>query len=169
MVHPVNWPPVILVAEDNDDEFVLLRCAFKSAGLPHRLIGVAHGGEALEYLHAEEGYSNRARFPFPDLMLLDLYMPVMDGLEVLAAVSNRFEFLSLPIVVLSADDDPMTILTARRLGAKEYIVKPLTMSERVEMVRRLHARWLAGSKKPPEHGWSNIWSVRSPREEPKLE
>ena len=164
----MSWPPVILVAEDNDDEFVLLRCAFELAELPHKLIGVVDGREALNYLHAEEGYTNRARFPFPDLMLLDLYMPVMDGLEVLAAVSNRFEFLSLPIVVLSADDDPLTPLTARRLGAKEYIVKPLTMSERVEMVRGLHARWLAGRKPPLERAWSNVWGVRL-EEEPRGE
>ena len=101
-------------------------------------------------------------------MLVDLYMPVMDGLEVLAAVNNRFEFLSLPIVVLSADDDPLTPLTARRLGAKEYIVKPLTMSERVEMVRGLHARWLAGRKPPLERAWSNVWGVRL-EEEPRGE
>jgi len=153
----MNWPPLILVAEDNDDEFVLLRCAFESAGLPDRLIGVCNGAEALDYLYAEEGYSNRAAFPFPDLMLLDLHMPVVDGFEVLAAVSDRLEFLNLPVVVLSSDDDPVTIRTARRLGARDYIPKPLTMQQRVEMVRRLHARWLANIEKPAReiHGFTS--------------
>lgn len=72
---------VILVAEDNDDDFVLLRCAFESVRVPHKLIGVANGVEAINYLYADEPYTNRSAYPFPDLMLLDLSMPVMDDLK----------------------------------------------------------------------------------------
>lgn len=144
------------MAEDNNDEFVLLRCAFESAGFPHRLIGVAHGEEALEYLYAKEGYSDRAKFPFPDLMLIDLHMPVMNGFDVLAAVGDRLEFQRLPIVVLSSNDDPISIRTAQRLGAREYILKPLMMVERVKMVWGLHERWLGGREKlPPERPGRN--------------
>jgi CheY-like chemotaxis protein len=147
-VKVVNPAPVILAAEDNDDDFVLLRCAFESAGFPHKLIGVINGVEAVDYLYADEPFTNRSAFPFPDLMLLDLQMPVMDGIAVLAAVKERREFRSLPIIVLSSTDDRGIIREAFQLGAKDVLTKPLTMSERIDMVRQLHSRWLAAETKP---------------------
>jgi CheY-like chemotaxis protein len=140
-------PPVILVADDNDDNFLLLRCAFESARLPHRLIGVANGFEATCYLCADEPYHNRSEFPFPDLLLLDLEMPIMDGFEVLAALKDQPEFQHLPVVVLSSMDEPEAMERALKLGARDYLVKPTTMHERIEMVHRLHAQWLAGKDK----------------------
>jgi CheY-like chemotaxis protein len=157
----VNPAPVILCAEDNDDDFVLLRCAFESVGLPHKLVGVANGVEAINYLYADEPFTNRSAYPFPDLMLLDLQMPVMDGIAVLAAVKERTEFRSLPIVVLSSIDDGETIWKTFKLGAKDFLVKPLTMGDRIELVRRVCARWLAYATTSPA-GTRNInpWAVR---------
>jgi CheY-like chemotaxis protein len=164
----VRWPPVILVAEDNDDEFVLLRCAFESAGLPHRLIGVVNGAEALAYLYADDVYSNRAAYPFPDLMLLDQRMPVMDGFQVLAALNGRIEFQSLPIIVLSSMNDPKATRMALRLGAKDCILKPLTISERIDMVRSLCSRWLAGRDRPPSQPTNfNSWGYRASDQDQK--
>jgi two-component system response regulator len=130
------------VAENNDDDFVLLRCAFESAGLPHRMIGVPNGVDAINYLYADEPFTNRSAYPFPDLVLLDIHMYLMDGIEVLVAVKDRFEFRQLPILVLSSVDDPEIIQEALRLGAKDYLIKPITMEERIEMVRGLDSRWL---------------------------
>jgi len=157
----VTQPHIILVAEDNDDDFLLLRCAFESAGLPHRLIGVVNGVEAVNYLFAEEPFTNRSAYPSPDLVLLDLQMPVMDGIEVLAAVKGRREFRHLPIVVLSSIDDPEIIREVRKLGAKDFLMKPVTMEERIKMVRGLHSRWLKGKNKTIV-GRRNInpWHVR---------
>ena len=156
------------MAEDNDDEFVLLRCAFESSGFSYRLIGVANGAEALDYLYAQAGYSNRVAYPFPDLTLLDLHMPVLNGFEVLEAVGKKFEFESLPLVVLTSDDDEFAKWRARKLGAKDYILKPLTMAERIDMVRGLHLRWLADRKKPASEGTAfNAWGVRLPGRKPK--
>ncbi len=138
---------VILVAEDNDDDFVLLRCAFESAGLPHRLIGVDDGLDAIDYLYADRPYSNRSAYPFPDLMLLDLQMPIVDGFEVLATIKGRTQFQSLAIVVLSSADDPIIIQQALNLGAADFLNKPVTTEERIEIARRLHSRWLADEKK----------------------
>jgi CheY-like chemotaxis protein len=161
----VNPAPVILAAEDNDDDFVLLRCAFESAGFPHKLVGVINGVEAVDYLYADEPFTNRSVFPFPDLMLLDLQMPIMDGIAVLAAVKERREFRSLPIIILSSTDDGNAIREAFQLGARDVLTKPLTMSERIDMVRQLHSRWLAADTKPVTGRLLNTWSV--PKQQPK--
>ena len=156
----VNPAPVILAAEDNDDDFVLLRCAFESAGFPHKLVGVVNGVEAVDYLYADEPFTNRSAFPFPDLMLLDLQMPVMDGIAVLAAIKERREFCSLPIVVLSSTDDRKLIREAFQLGAKDVLTKPLTMSDRIDLVRQLRSRWLAAETKPVIGRMLNPWAVQ---------
>jgi YesN/AraC family two-component response regulator len=75
-------------------------------------------------------------------------MPIMDGIAVLAAVKDRIEFRSLPIVVLSSIDDPEIIHKALKLGAKNFLIKPVTMSERIEMVRQLHSHWLPTATAP---------------------
>ena len=121
----MSWPPVILVAEDNDDEFVLLRCAFESSGFSYRLIGVANGAEALDYLYAEEGYSNRAAYPFPDLMLLDLHMPVLNGFEVLDWIKAQTFPVPMHVVVLSGSEHTEDKERAARLGAEDYLMKPI--------------------------------------------
>src|ERR1041384_2271951 len=112
--------------------------------LPHRLIGVPDGAQAVNYLYADEPFTNRSAYPFPDLVLLDLQMPLMDGMEVLAAIKNRPEFQYLPIVMLSAVDDPLVIQEALRFGATDFLIKPVTMEDRIEMVRGLYSRWLEG-------------------------
>jgi len=159
---------VILVAEDNDDDFVLLRCAFESVRVPHKLIGVANGVDAINYLYADEPYTNRSAYPFPDLMLLDLQMPVMDGFEVLAALKGRRQFLCLPIVVVSSVDDPLFIHQALNCGATDFYIKPVAMEERIEMVRKLQARWLRFEDDPPPgRRIFNSWSFRFPNGAPE--
>jgi CheY-like chemotaxis protein len=150
----VSLAHVILAAEDNDDDFLLLRCAFESVGLPHKLIGVPNGVDAINYLYADEPFTNRSIFPFSDLMLLDLQMPVMDGIAVLAAVKDRLEFQRFPIVVLSSIDDSETIQKVLKLGAKDFLLKPVTMDDRIKMVRGLYSRWLNGTGKPARGRWS---------------
>jgi CheY-like chemotaxis protein len=157
---------VILVAEDNDDDFVLLHCAFESAGLPHRLIGVGNGVDAVDYLYADVPYTNRSAYPFPDLLLLDLHMPVMDGFEVLAGLKGRSQFRCLPIVVLSSVDDPLIIQEALKLGATDFLIKPITTAEWVEVAQKLHGRWLSGEKEPVSSRRNfNPWAVQEPSPE----
>ena len=156
-------PHVILVAEDNDDDFVLLRCAFESAGLPHRLIGVGDGLDAINYLFADKPYTNRSAYPFPDLMLLDLQMPVVDGFEVLATIKGRTQFRCLPIVVVSSVDDPIIMQQALNVGATDFLIKPISSEERIEMARRLHARWLEHQEAPIVSSRNfNPWAVSRP-------
>ncbi len=170
-------PHVILVAENNDDDFVLLRCAFESAGLPHRLIGVPNGVDAINYLYADEPFTNRSAYPFPELVLLDIHMYLMDGIEVLAALKERTEFRHLPIVVLSVIEEPKIMREALKLGAKDYLIKPITMEERIEMVRGLDSRWLntqrqvspgqdkGGTGAVVGHSNFNPWSIQLPEQD----
>jgi CheY-like chemotaxis protein len=112
---------------------------------------------------------NRSRIgrltPFPDLVLLDIHMYLMDGIEVLAALKERIEFQHLPIVVLSSIEEPKTIQEALKLGANDYLIKPITMEERIEMVRRLDLRWLKAQRQGPStvvgHRNFNPWSIQS--------
>jgi len=176
----VTPAPVILVAENNDDDFVLLRCAFESAGVPHRLIGVPNGVDAINYLFADEPFTNRSAYPFPDLVLLDIHMYLMDGIEVLAAIKERIEFQHLPIIVMSSIDEPKIIQEALKFGAKDYLIKPITMDERIEMVRELDSRWLktqrrvspaqdkGGAKTVPGQRNFNPWLIQ-PSELPRNE
>ena len=81
-------------------------------------------------------------------MLLDLQMPVVDGFEVLTTIKGRNEFPCLPIVVLSSMDEPIYIQQALNLGAADYLIKPVTTEERIEMARGLHTRWFKDEERP---------------------
>src|SRR5262249_8416618 len=117
---------------------------------------------------ADEPYINRSAFPFPDLLLLDLQMPVMDGFEVLAALKGQRQFRCLPIVVVSSVDDPLIIHEALSLGATDFWIKPIAMEERIEMVRQLQSRWLKVENEPlPGPAIVNPWSFRFPHDMPK--
>ena len=109
----------VLLAEDNLDEVYLLRWAFRRAGLPHETIEVRDGVVTMEYLKGTPPFNDRARYPFPRLLLLDLKMPKVNGLEVLAWLETRPEFSSLPAVVLSSSAFQGDSQKALDLGAGE--------------------------------------------------
>lgn len=132
----------ILWAEDDENDVLLFRRAFEKAGLPHRLIDVSDGREAVDYLAGEPPHDDRTRFPLPDLLVLDLKMPRLGGFEVLAWIQERPEFKRLPAVVMSSSNQERDIQRARGLGAADYFVKPCGPSALVELLLRLDARWL---------------------------
>src|SRR6266404_160025 len=92
----------ILVAEDDADDVFLLRRATRKAGLSHRVFDVVDGTMVISYLGGEPPFDNRLDYPFPDLLLLDLKMPKMNGFDVLAWLKGRPDMGSLPVVVLSS-------------------------------------------------------------------
>src|SRR5882672_5192698 len=136
----------VLVAEDNPDEVYLLRRAFRRAGLPHEIIEVRDGVATIEYLKGTPPFNDRARYPLPRLLLLDLKMPKVNGFEVLAWLETRQEFSSLPAVVLSCSVFQGDSQKALDLGAREFLTKPYDMEELVTLVEGLHERWLAGEE-----------------------
>src|ERR1051326_1934837 len=129
----------ILFAEDDPDDVVFMRRALQKAGLRYNLVHVPNGEVAVDYLHGDGPYRDRAQYPFPDLLLLDLKMPMMDGFDVLAWLREQPRAKELPVVVLSGSNQDRDIELAREMGAADYQVKPQeTDSDRKRT--RLHSR-----------------------------
>src|SRR5580765_127419 len=110
----------ILMAEDNNNEVTLMRRAFVEAGIPNPLIVVRNGREVIEYLAGEGDYADRAKYPVPGLMLLDLKMPWMDGFDVLSWLRLQPQFVGLPVVLLTSSKLQPEVVRARLTGIYDY-------------------------------------------------
>src|SRR5438105_2858307 len=115
---------VILVAEDREDDIILIRRAFARARVVNPIHVVRDGEEALAYLKGEGKYGNRREYPLPELLLLDLKMPRMDGFEVLRWVRSQPDLRLLRVVVLTSSEDVRDVNLAYQLGANSFLVKP---------------------------------------------
>lgn len=137
--------PNILLVEDNEDDVCLTREGMHEAGISAHLHHVANGSECMDYLRRQGAYSNQQR---PDLVLLDLNMPVMDGREVLAEL-RRDEALSvIPVVMLTTSSAHEDIEAAYRLCANAYVIKPTSFDQFVLALRSIGAFWLNVSALP---------------------
>jgi CheY-like chemotaxis protein len=130
----------ILLAEDNSDDVVLLEHAFKKAGVTSPLTAVTDGLEALDYLKGEGAFADRAAYPFPDVLLLDLNMPRKNGFEVLAWVRRDASCCRLMVHILTASPRESDAERAYALGANSYVVKPSRFDELVRFVGAL-GKW----------------------------
>ncbi len=114
---------VILVAEDDPDDAFIFRMMFKRATLPHALHVVEDGQQVIDWLSGRHQFSDRTKYPLPDLVLLDLKMPVKTGFEALQWIRQESAFHELPVMILSSSDDPKDVKRADELGATSYFVK----------------------------------------------
>jgi len=128
---------VILVVDDSDEDFFFLECALEKTRLPHRMFHVRDGAEALKYLEGEGRFHDRHRFPKPDMMILDLKMPVMDGFELLEVLGKELKFTDFPVLVLSGSNLPEDEAKALELGARSYHVKCCDSKKAVEAIREV--------------------------------
>ena len=133
---------VILLAEDRDDDSTLIRLAFQKTGLPHHLFQVGTGNEVVDYLEGARSFSNREQFPSPDLLLLDLKMPRMDGFDVLAWLRQTPDQAGLPVVVLSGSDRAEDKAMASKLGARDYYVKSTDPQQTKNQLLQICSQWL---------------------------
>ena len=134
----------ILYAEDEANDILFLELALQSAGSLCDLHSVADGEQALEYLSGKGPYADRTRHPLPNLVLLDINMPKMSGLEVLAWIRQEPRFKSLPVVILTSSARPEDRDKAQQLGADDYLLKPSDPRKLLELVTSLQNRWLSG-------------------------
>jgi CheY-like chemotaxis protein len=139
---------VILLAEDREDDVLLIRKAFEKAELANPIYVVRNGEEAVAYLMGDAPFSNRNEYPLPDLLLLDLKMPKLDGFETLLWIRNQPGIRNIPVVILTSSEQSGDVTQAYALGANSFLVKPADFHHSIELVKLLHRYWLRTSRLP---------------------
>jgi CheY-like chemotaxis protein len=138
----------ILLAEDNVHDVELTLTALRANNLANEVVVVRDGAEALDYLKRRGRYEGRDGSP-PALMLLDLKMPKVDGLEVLRHVKTDPELRLIPIVVLTSSREEQDLLQSYDLGVNAYVVKPVDFHDFVDAVKVLGGFWAVLNEPPP--------------------
>jgi CheY-like chemotaxis protein len=136
---------LVLMADDSDDDCLLLKRAVSNAQRLSFIGNVADGDELVGYLNGTGEYADRIRFPMPDLLLLDLKMPRRNGFEVLKWLQAQ-PFEDMVVVVLSGSDQPEDIERALELGADDYQLKDVDDRKRLELVKALERYFVRGDK-----------------------
>ncbi|MCK5838349.1 MAG: response regulator [Bacteroidales bacterium] len=132
----------ILLVEDNPDDARLTLRAFKKNKLTNQLLVVQDGEEALDFIFARGKFSMRAIDDFPRVILLDLKLPKVNGLEVLKEIKNDDRTKSIPIVVLTSSKEESDIRKAYNFGVNSYIVKPVDFENFAITIREIGLYWL---------------------------
>ena len=145
--------PVILLVEDNPDDEELTRLALSESGVSGSLVVARDGAAALDYLARPAGPAPGAGpgkdSALPQLVLLDLKLPKVDGLEVLRRLRADARTALLPVVILTSSDEEQDLLSGYRLGANSYVRKPVDFSKFTDVVRQLGEYWLSLNHPPP--------------------
>jgi two-component system, response regulator len=141
---------VILLVEDNPDDEELTLMAFKHSSIQNEVVVVHDGVEASEYLFGTGTQSGRTLQDLPRVMLLDLKLPKMGGLDVLKLVRTDPRTQCLPVVILTSSSEEEDILSSYRLGANSYVRKPVEFQHFAEAVQQLGHYWLAINQSPPQ-------------------
>jgi CheY-like chemotaxis protein len=138
----------ILYVDDDDNDVLLLKHALRSTKLAFNLQVVNDPEKAGAYLAGEGIYADRKTYPMPALVLLDLKMPRMNGMEVLAWIRSQPALKRLVVVVLTASNQEVEVNRAYEMGANSYLVKPVELESLVEIVRGLLSYWLVLNQRP---------------------
>jgi two-component system response regulator len=147
---------VILLVEDNPDDEALTLRALKKNNILNRVVVARDGTEALDYLFCRGKFTGRDLRDLPELVLLDLKLPKVDGLEVLRQLRAAQETRRLPVVILTSSNEQRDIIAGYDLGANSYIRKPVDFSQFTEAVRQLGIYWLVLNVSPhPAGGTAN--------------
>lgn len=142
--------PILQVEDDSNDVF-FLQHAMKRAGVANPIQVARDGQEAIDYLRGHKDYGNREKFPVPCLILLDLKLPYVMGLDVLRWIRQDHRS-SLPVVMLTASAEEADIVSAYRLGANGFLTKPSAASKLEDIVKAIRDFWLTHNTLPRETG-----------------
>jgi CheY-like chemotaxis protein len=137
-----NLNLTILVAEDNADDAFLLKHALKKAQFANPVRFVSDGEEVMAYLQGEGKFADRVDYPFPGLLLLDIKMPRLDGLETLALIRNDPRYKRLVVILLTSSNREQDINGAFDLQANSYLVKPARPEELLGVLEQIRGYWL---------------------------
>lgn len=138
----------ILFAEDSIDDAMLTIRALNKSGFTNKLLHVKDGAEALDFMYCRGIYSGRNSKAHPKLLLLDLKMPKISGLQVLEKVKSDPDFKSIPIVILTSSQEDPDIADCYSLGANSYIVKPVDSNNFFNAIKEMGMYWMILSQPP---------------------
>ncbi len=144
----MNELKTILLAEDNPQDVELTIEALTEHNIANEVIAVSDGVEAMEYLNCEGKFKNRKKGN-PAVLLLDIKMPRMDGIEVLEAIREDEKLKTLPVVMLTSSREEPDLLKCYDLGVNAYVVKPVDFKDFLEAVKHIGIFWAMLNEQPP--------------------
>ena len=143
-MRPLN----ILIAEDNEDDAFILTHTLNAAGLPNPVFICRDGQEVINYIKGDGSFSDREKYPLPGMLILDIKMPRLTGLEVLRWVRAHPGCAVIPTIILTSSAHPNDVLEAFANGVNAYFMKPPTTDEMRDLLQLIHRFWTA-SVLPP--------------------
>lgn len=138
----------ILLVEDNIDHAELVMRCFEDHRIANKIHHVSDGALAIEYLMGKNQYADREKYPIPNLILLDLRLPKVDGLEVLTRIKATETLKHIPVVILTSSDNEKDLVKAYNYYVNSYLVKPLDYDKFTELMEELGFYWLGWNKAP---------------------
>lgn len=142
--HPLN----ILLVEDEEAHAQLTKRAIRKAGNANRIDIVSDGEKALDYLNNRGEFSDKAQYPIPGLILLDIKLPGMDGIEVLKAIKANPDFKRIPVIMLTTSEREEDISESYNYYANSYLTKPVGYKEFEEKVKQIDFYWMLLNRPP---------------------
>lgn len=138
----------VLLVEDNEDDIYFMRRAFSQTHTGHALTVVSDGREAIKYLAGEDQYKDRLQYPVPRMLLLDLKLPLVSGIDVLRWIRKESPFRHLVVVIFSSSNQESDIESAYRAGANSYLVKTPLAENFSKTVELIYGYWLSLNEHP---------------------
>ena len=143
-------PIVILLVEDDPAHVEIIRRNFEASRLANRLISVEDGQAALDYLSRKGQYNDETKFPMPNLILLDLRLPKVDGLDVLKRIKSDHKLDKIPVVILTTSSAEADMVQAYECHANSYLVKPVDFAQFSKLMDTFGYYWVAWNQYPHE-------------------
>jgi CheY-like chemotaxis protein len=140
----------IMLVEDNYMDIRLTLDAFKEAKLSNEINVFRNGAEALDFLFGRDKFADRALFPLPDIILLDLNMPGINGFDVLKQLKNTDKLKRIPVIILTSSKEAADRALSYDIGANSYLLKPISFNVFVEVVKKVSDYWFTLNISAPE-------------------